>query len=102
MATKRAKKAGRKVTKARPKVLRCMRGYEFKKLRGNTVALMRNNSAGVTLNCECDLSGGCKVTIDPHDPQTISCLNGGCTGACGWIINIPGIRGVAILRPSRA
>jgi hypothetical protein len=95
MATKQAKTA-------RPgKTLRCLRGYEFKKVGRNKVALMRNNQVGVTLNCECDLSGGCKVTIDPTDPQTISCLNSGCTGACGWTINIPGIRGLS-LRMSRA
>lgn len=88
-------------TKPRAKTLRCAPGYEWKPQGRSGVALMRNNNAGVTLNCECDLSGGCKLTIDPTDPQTISCLNSGCTGSCGWVIQIPGLRGV-MLKLSRA
>ena len=76
----------------RGKVLRCMKGHTWKKLGRNKVALMRNNNATATFTCECSLIGGCKVTIDPNDPQTISCLASGCTGDCGWTINIRGIR----------
>lgn len=92
-----ARKTATTVRKA--KTLRCIKGYEFKKVGRNRVALMRNNNAGVTINCECSLSGGCKLTIDPLDPQTISCLNSGCTGTCGWIIQIPGLRGVMLKLP---
>ena len=88
-----ARKTATKVGKA--KTLRCIKGYEFKKV-GRRVALMRNNNIGVTINCECESSGGCKLTIDPQDPQTISCLNSGCTSTCGWVIQIPGLRGVVL------
>ena len=92
--------ARKTATKGRQgKTLRCIKGYEFKKVGRNRVALMRNNNVGVTINCECSLSGGCKLTIDPQDPQTISCLNSGCTGTCGWIIQIPGLRGVMLKLP---
>jgi hypothetical protein len=95
-AAKGTKKAGAKAART-PNVLRCLPGYRWKTV-GRTVALMRNNRPGVTLNCECETSGGCKVTIDPNDPQTISCLNSGCSSSCGWIINIPGIimRGLSV------
>jgi hypothetical protein len=92
-----ARKTTTKVPKG--KTLRCIKGYEFKKVGRNRVALMRNNNAGVNINCECDVGGGCKVTIDPNDPQTISCLNAGCAGSCGWVIQIPGLRGVLLKLP---
>jgi hypothetical protein len=68
----------------------------FKQVGRSKVMLMRKNSAGggTTFKCECSLAGGCKVTIDPQDPQTISCLESGCSGDCGWIISIPGLVGL--------
>lgn len=84
---------------ARRKSLRCIKGYEFKQIGRNKVALMRNNNTGVTFSCTCSTSEGCKVTIDPKDPQTISCLESGCTGTCGWEVSVPGIRGLTIALP---
>jgi len=77
------------------KGLRCARGFTFKRAGRNKVMLMRRNSTGggTTFECECSGTGGCKVTIDPQDPQSISCMSSGCTGSCGWIISIPGIVG---------
>jgi hypothetical protein len=91
----------RKTASSTPKakVLRCMKGYEFQKIGRNRVALMHiggGGGPGATFNCECSLSGGCKVTIDPEDPQSISCLESGCSGTCGWVISIPGIRGLTL------
>lgn len=87
-----ARKASKQIH--RGKVLRCGKGYRFKKVGRNRVALMRNNNRGGTFSCECSLSGGCKVTIDPNDPQTISCQESGCSGSCGWVISVPGIAGL--------
>lgn len=87
----------------RAKVLRCGRGYHFKKVGRNRVALMmRNNNQGPTFTCECSTSGGCRVTIDPQDPQSISCLESGCTSSCGWVINVPGIFGLRFRAFSQA
>jgi hypothetical protein len=76
----------------RGRMLRCLKGYSWKKVDRKKVALMRNNNTTATFTCGCDLIGGCKVTIDPHDPQTISCVESGCTGDCSWTISIRGIR----------
>ena len=90
--TKRAG-AGRRPKRAAK--LRCGRGYTFERVGRNQIALMRNNQVGVTIDCSCSASGGCKITIDPQDPQTVSCLESGCTGSCGWVINVPGLAGVS-------
>lgn len=87
-----AKKTASK--RARPKRLRCGRGYRFRKVGRTRMALMRGNRLGATVQCSCDLSGGCKITIDPQDPQTISCLESGCSGTCGWVISVPGLAGI--------
>ena len=76
----------------RGRVLRCGKGYRFKKV-GRKVMLMRRQTQGPTFTCECSTSGGCKVNIDPEDPRSISCLSSGCEGTCGWVVNIPGIVG---------
>ncbi len=79
----------------RGKTLRCSKGYSFKRLGKNRVALMRRRiNLGVTFQCECDLTGGCKVTIDPVHPEIITCLNDGCSGSCGWVIRFGAIRGL--------
>lgn len=59
--------------------------------------MRQNNNTGATFNCECDLSGGCKVVIDPTDASSISCLNSGCSGECGWVVKLAGIRGLAFV-----
>ncbi len=47
-------------------VIRCNRGYSFKKIGRTRLALMRgNNSAGVTVECKCDVGGDCEVKFDP-------------------------------------
>ena len=88
MATKRTKHA------RRGKVLTCLKGYEFKEIGRNKIALMRNNQVCATLSCACSSTGGCTAVKSPDHPQTIFCQGARCTGTCGWIISIPGIRGL--------
>ena len=77
---------------ARP--IRCTKGYKFKMVGRKKVALMRGRNQSATFQCDCETTGGCKVNIDPTDPQTITCLESGCTGSCGWVIKIAGIAGL--------
>jgi len=90
MATKarRAMKVRRPLR--RGKVLRAARGYKFKKVGRSTVALMRGNVKTANFTCECNTSGGCRVEMDG---QNAMCLESGCSGACGWVVNVPGIYG---------
>jgi hypothetical protein len=90
MATKRTKQV------RRGRVLTCVKGYEFKQIGRNRIALVRNNQDVVTLSCACSSTGGCTAVKSPDHPQTIVCLESGCTGTCGWIITIPGIRGLSL------
>lgn len=88
-------KRARRATKVRRlfrrgKVLRAARGYTFKKVGRSTIALMRGNVKTANFTCECNASGGCRVEMD--GPSAI-CLESGCTGTCGWVINLPGIYG---------
>jgi len=102
MKTKNAGSAKATQTARAPKSLTCLRGYEWKKVGRKGVALMRDNSPGVSVNCECESTGGCKITIDPTDPQTISCLESGCSSSCGWIIKVPGLVGRLSAKVARA
>lgn len=92
MARKAAKAKTRRVRRpvSRGRKLRCARGYTFKKVGRNRVALMRRGLKITTFTCECSTSGGCRVEMDG---QTASCLERGCTGRCGWVVNVPGIVG---------
>ncbi len=87
MATK-ARKARRPLR--RGKVLRAARGYKFKKVGRSTIALMRGNVETANFTCECNASGGCRVEMDG---PSATCLESGCSGTCGWVINVPGIFG---------
>jgi hypothetical protein len=88
-ATKsKVKKAPKKMGGGRK--LRCAKGYSFKKVGRNGVALMRQGVKVTTFTCECSLSGGCRVQMED---QTAICLESGCTGSCGWVVNVPGILG---------
>jgi hypothetical protein len=87
--------------------LKAGRGYEFVKKGRNGIMLRRAGggpgAVGTTFTCECDLTGGCKVIITGSEA---SCLNSGCSGACGWIVNVPGligfrVRAVAARKPNR-
>jgi hypothetical protein len=96
---KKKRAAGRKTAvrkrAARPrKMLRCEPGFRFETIGRSQVALMRANTQGPTFKCACSTSGGCRVSIDPQDPQTITCEESGCSGTCGWEISVPGIGGV--------
>lgn len=74
----------------RGKVLRAASGYKLKKVGRSSVALMRGNVKTANFTCECNESGGCRVEMD--GPSAM-CLENGCTGACGWVVNVPGIYG---------
>jgi hypothetical protein len=77
--------------------LKAGRGYQFKQT-ATGVALMRGNGVTANFTCECSGSGGCKVEIVGG---TADCMESGCSGSCGWIVNVPGIagvRGLAVLR----
>lgn len=85
-----AKRARRASALRRSKILRAARGYTFRKVGRNRVALMYRRMSTVELSCECSQSGGYRVEIDG---RSITCLESGCTGSCGWVVNVPGIRG---------
>jgi hypothetical protein len=79
------------------KILKAGRGHYFKRT-GTGIALMRGNSAQANFTCECSGAGGCRVEIDG---QSATCLESGCSGSCGWVVNVPGIAGfpnLAVLR----
>lgn len=85
---KRAKRASK--TLVRGKKLRAAKGYKFKKVGRSSIALMRGGVKTATFTCECNASGGCRVEMD--GPSAM-CLENGCTGSCGWVVNLPGIYG---------
>jgi len=89
------KKAARPITALRvgSQLVKAGRGHVFKRV-GNGIALMKGRSTQATFTCECTLSGGCRVQMED---QTATCLENGCSGSCGWVVNIPGIAGVAKL-----
>lgn len=89
--TKKTRVTKKSVNPRQGKVLRAARGFSFRR-RGRGVMLMRGGVGAVEFNCECSLSGGCKVTIEG---QTATCLESGCSGSCGWIVKVPGIVGLA-------
>ena len=79
------------------KILKAGRGHYFKRT-ATGIALMRGNSAQANFTCECSGTGGCRVEIDG---QSATCLESGCSGSCGWVVNVPGIAGfpnLAVLR----
>jgi hypothetical protein len=102
MAKKSAPKTKptKKPTKGKKaKSLTCSKGYTFKNVGKNQVALMRNNGGGgagvVTFECFCGGGGGgCTVAIDPKDGTKLACYDSGpdmCAGSCMWKIHIPGL-----------
>jgi hypothetical protein len=113
-AKKKAKKKASKksATKRRPKPkraskpkirmlivggreLKADKGYEFK-VEGNGIALMKAGTKTTTFTCECSSgTGGCRVEMNG---QTAECLEGGCSGTCGWVVNVPGIFGLPAMR----
>ncbi len=74
----------------RGKRLKAAQGYKLKKVGRSTIALMRGSVKTATFTCECNASGGCRVEMDGPNAM---CLEGGCSGSCGWVVNVPGIYG---------
>ena len=110
MAKKTAKKGAKKKA-AKPRsaslaitslrvgeqVLKAGRGHHFVRT-ATGIALMKGRGVKANFTCECSNAGGCRVEIDG---QTATCLENGCSGSCGWVVNVPGIAGVhglAVLR----
>lgn len=103
---KRVKKAAAKprpaalaitLLKVGDQLLKAGRGHHFKRT-ATGIALMKGRAVQANFTCECSNAGGCRVEIDG---QTATCLENGCSGSCGWVVNVPGIAGVhglAVLR----
>lgn len=79
------------------RVIKAGRGHHFKQT-ATGIALMKGRGVQANFTCECSNAGGCRVQIEG---QTATCLENGCSGSCGWIVNVPGIAGMqnlAVLR----
>lgn len=87
---KKARKARRPLVIVRGKKLKAAKGYKLKRIGRKSIALMRGGVKTSTFTCECNASGGCRVEMDG---PSATCLENGCTGGCGWVVNVPGIYG---------